>query len=318
MGPIPQERYVRRRPTLTITILTKLAVVVNPSAGKGRAARVWERFRDAHRELHHAHLVTATSEVEARDALLRLDFESIERVLVFGGDGSFQLVGNVLLELGVGNRVAMAPLPGGTGSDLARGLGIGPVSDAILERAITVPPREIDVFRIETDADHKRFALNVFSAGIAGEVNRAVRERRSRGTAAYLEATLVAVWRYRPQPCRLILDGKLWHEGKSLIVAVANGPMFGQGMHIAPGARFDDGEADVVWVDPVPPWQLPFRFPQLYRGTHLETRFVRSARARSVRIEPLGPIPPLDADGEPVPGQTATIAVEERALRVAY
>ena len=298
--------------------MTKLAVVVNPSAGKGRAIRVWERFRDAHRELHHAQLVVATSEVEARDALLQLDFESIERVLVFGGDGSFHLVGNVLLELGVNNRVAMAPLPGGTGSDLARGLGIGPVSDAILERAITVPPREIDVLRIETDADHKRFALNVFSAGITGEVNRAVRERRTLGTAAYLEATLIAAWRYRPRPCRLILDGKVWHEGKSLIVAVANGPMFGQGMHIAPGARLDAGEADIVWVDPVSPWKLPFRRPQLYRGTHLETRFVRSAKARSVRIEPLEPIPPLDADGEPVPGQTATIAVEQRALRVVY
>jgi diacylglycerol kinase (ATP) len=117
---------------------------------------------------------------------------------------------------------------------------------------------------------------------------------------------------------KLLLDGELWHEGKFLVVTVANGPMFGQGMPIAPGARFDDGEADVVWVDPVPPWQLPFRLPQLYRGTHLQTRFVRHARARTVGIEPLAPIPPLDADGEALPGQKATITVEHHALQVVY
>ena len=55
----------------------------------------------------------------------------------------------------------MAPLPGGTGSDLARGLGIGTVSDAVIVRALTVPARPIDVLRIETDADHHRFALNI-------------------------------------------------------------------------------------------------------------------------------------------------------------
>jgi diacylglycerol kinase (ATP) len=298
--------------------VTKLAVVVNPRAGKGRATRVWERFRAVHRELDDAHVVSAASPIEARDSLRRLDFATIERVLVFGGDGSFQLVGNVLLELGVGRQVALAPIPGGTGSDLARGLGIGAVSDAVLERAISAPPRPIDVFRVETDADadHTRFALNVFSVGISGEVNRAVNERQSRGTAAYLEATLIAVWRYRPRPLRVFLDGNLWHEGEALVVTVANGPVFGQGMHIAPGARFDDGEADIVWVDPVPPWQLPFRLPQLYRGTHLKTRFVRTAKARTVRVEPLAPIPPLDADGEPVPGHSATITVEAHALQI--
>jgi diacylglycerol kinase (ATP) len=137
-----------------------------------------------------------------------------------------------------------------------------------------------------------------------------------RGRAAYLRATLAAVWSYRPAGCRLIVDDERWHDGAVLLVAVANGETFGRGMRIAPGARLDDGLANVVLVRPVPRWQLPARLPQIYRGTHVRTRYVRTGRGARVRLEPAPGFPPFDLDGETFPAAPCDITVLAGALRV--
>ena len=124
------------------------------------------------------------------------------------------------------------------------------------------------------------------------------------------------MWRYRPVRCRVVVDGEAWYEGDILVLAIANGACFGRGMRIAPQAQLDDGLADVVLVGGVPRWQLALRLPQLYRGTHLESRYVRWRRGRDVRFEPLAPLPPFDLDGECFASAAARFTVLPGALRV--
>jgi diacylglycerol kinase (ATP) len=159
--------------------------------------------------------------------------------------------------------------------------------------------------------------LNVASAGISGVVDEAVNARPDRGPAAYLAATLGAIWRYRNRPCRVSVDGEPWFEGEIFLLAVANGTCFGRGMRIAPEARFDDGEADVVLIAPMARWQLVFQMPRIYRGTHLAgARYVHWRRGREVRIEPLTPFPPFDLDGEVFAADAARFTLLPAALRV--
>jgi diacylglycerol kinase (ATP) len=293
----------------------KLVAVVNPTAGGGRAGSVWEELRRSDARLSHAELVCADGVSRTREALGALLDQGADRLIVFGGDGSLHLVGNLVLERGLGRDVSIGFVPLGTGSDLARALGIPRHRRQALERALDAPPRSLDALELRTGDGRRRFVLNVASAGISGPVDEAVNAIPGRGRAAYLWATLGALRRYRPAPCRVIVDGELWHEGGVLLVAVANGTSFGRGMKIAPRARVDDGEADVVLIRPVATWQLMFRLPQIYLGTHLDSPLVRWGRCRSVRLEPLGEIPPFDLDGEVFPSAAAEIRVLPCALR---
>jgi diacylglycerol kinase (ATP) len=222
-----------------------------------------------------------------------------------------------MLERGLGGRVVLGLIPSGTGSDLARTLEVPRDAKAALALALSDHCHLIDVLRLEADDGRRRYAVNVASAGISGLVDEAMHALPRRSALSYLTTTLGALARYRNVPCRVTVDGAVWREGDVLLVAVANGHTFGNGMRVAPHALCDDGEADVVLVNPVPRALLPFRLPQIYLGTHLSARFVRWGRARRVRIEPLAPMPPFDLDGEPFPSAASSITLEERALLVA-
>jgi diacylglycerol kinase (ATP) len=296
--------------------VSAIAVFINPRSGRGRAQEVWESLSRSEPRLQSARVVAAPDARRAREELSRVLAEPAERVLVLGGDGTVHLVGNVLLDLGLGGTVPLGVIPAGTGSDLARALRLPTAPRAALARALDATPRKMDTLLVEADDGRRRYVLNVASAGISGLVDQAVNALSKRGTLAYLSATLGAVGRYRNVPCRVTVDGDLWHEGDVLLVAIANGPTFGNGMKVAPGARPDDGVADVVLVGPIPRWQLPLRLPQIYLGTHVHARYVRTGRAQQVRLEPLGLFPPFDVDGEMFAAGAATVTLVPGALLV--
>ena len=296
--------------------VSEFAAVVNPTAGGGRAVRAWAEIVRRLPVLRQARLVQGTAPELVREELAAALERGVERVLVLGGDGSMHLVSNIVLELGRGGDVALGMIPLGTGSDLPRSLGLPADPLACAERVVTARPRVIDALEVRTADGRCRYVVNVASAGISGLVDEAVSRMVRRGPTAYLRATLSAFFRYRPVPCRVRVDGQPWFEGEILLLAAANGTSFGRGMRIAPRACLDDGEIDVVLVKAVPRWQLPFRLGSIYRGSHLETVFVLWRRGREVEIEPLGPLPPFDLDGEVFPSSSAVIRVLPGALRI--
>lgn len=297
--------------------MSGLVVFVNEKSGRGRARWLLDRLQRREARLRHAVVVSAATVDTARAELNRALDAAPERIVIFGGDGTTHLVANQVLDRGQGAEVTLGLVPAGTGSDFARALEVPRVIFRAMTRALDGGPRPVDAIRVTTDLGARRYAINVFSAGISGLVDEEVNAVRRRGTISYLAATLRALGRYRNVACRVTVDGELWHEAPLLLLAVANGKTFGNGMRIAPDASPHDGLADVVLVGPVPRAQLPFRLPQIYLGTHLRTRFVRSGLGREVRLEPLAPLPALDLDGETMPAGPATIAVMAGALRFA-
>ena len=278
-------------------------ILVNPRAGSGRAAAVWERLRLAVPGAADARVVLAGDpETAARqlDAVLA-DDGGCRRLIAVGGDGTLHLAANRLVDDGVAGRVALGMVPAGTGSDLARTLGLPLAPEAALAHALGVEPRPMDLLRVETGGV-SRVVLNVASAGISGLVAEKVNARPVKGATVYLTGALSAVARYTPFPGRVTVDGELFYEGGVYILAVANGPSFGKGMRVAPEASVDDGLADVVVVEAMPRWRVPIRLPRLYLGNLLSSPAVRWCRGRRVALTPGAGVPPLEVDGETLPG----------------
>ena len=237
-------------------------------------------------------------------------------MIAVGGDGTAHLVVNTLLATGQAGRVDFGLVPAGTGSDLARSLGLPRAPAAALRHALAAEPRAIDALQVETDAGARRYVANTASAGMSGAIVPAVNANPRRGRFSYLATTLGALARYRPVPCRVEVDGEEFYDGEFFLAAFANGRYFGNGMPVAPGARLDDGRIDVVLVPPVPRWHLPYRLPQFLTGRHVRLPRVRVRRAERVRLEPAAGFPPLEVDGECLESGPAEIRALPGALRV--
>lgn len=279
---------------------------------------MWDRLRsDAGERAAGAAVVRAEAPgAAARELDELLAGGGVERVVAVGGDGTVHFAVNRLHAGGHLGDVALGVVPAGTGSDLARTLGLPLRPAEALATALGPGERRIDLLEVTTAAA-SRVALNVASVGISGLVAGRVNLRRHRRPTAYLGATLRALVLYRPFWGRVVCDGETWHEGGIFLLAVANGPTFGRGMRVAPEAAVDDGLADVVVIRPIPAWRVPLELPRLYTGTVLASPFAAWRRARTVRLETDDPLPPLELDGETVPGAPAEVAVLPGALRVA-
>jgi YegS/Rv2252/BmrU family lipid kinase len=283
-----------------------VCLIVNPSAGAGRAARLLPAVEAALRARGMRFRVERTDSMEHARELARGARDAGEVAAAMGGDG---LTGAVAGELCGGTGV-LAVLPGGRGNDFARKLGIGSDPVAAVELIATGRERRIDVPEVEG-----RHYLGILSAGLDSNVNAMANATRLRlGPLVYLFATIRGVAAWQPAGWEVDLDGeRLEFSGYS--VAVANSGVFGGGMYLAPDAELDDGLLDVVWIEDIPRLQYLRDLPRVFKGTHLEQPGIYLRRAREVSFRADRPFTAY-ADGDPIADLPATVTVAPGALRV--
>ncbi|WP_029287269.1 diacylglycerol kinase family protein [Cellulomonas sp. HZM] len=298
-----------------------LGLVVNPTAGKGRGARIGARVHDVLRRRGHAVVdLSAATLAQATDRARAAALEGLDGLVVVGGDGMVHLGVNVVAGTGLGLGI----VPAGTGNDIARAFGLPKDVDravAAVEHGLDAGARPVDAVRTGAPglAAHEWFA-GALSCGIDADVNARANELRwPRGSARYVRALIPALAAFRPYGYRVTLDDQVWEQPGTL-VAVANVPWIGGGLNIAPDAVVDDGLLDVVVAGPFTKPGVVRIFPSIYRGGHVGHPQVQVLRSRSVLIEPvseLGPTPPpAFADGERIGPLPLRAEVVPGALRV--
>ncbi len=326
---VRQKCLIANRKNLNIQMnptLDKTLIILNPHAGSGRAGRLWERIEPL--------LWTALGELvvaitqhpeEVAEHLDKARAAGLTRVIAIGGDGTNHALVNSLMRLNATDPAAphmtFGCLPIGTGHDWARALGIPDSPEAAVRWIASAQPTPLDVGRItfsaQGQADHPvvRHFLNVASGGIGGMVDQRVNQQPHRYPWTFLSATVRALLTYVPQAMTVRLDGADWYEGRAYIVAVANGQMFGHGMRVAPDARYNDGQFDVVLVEGMPRTRILSALYTVYAGTHIRRSDVHVARAKTVEITlPNSAILGLDLDGEPARGTDIRFEVLPGAL----
>ena len=279
-------------------------ILVNPSAGGGRALKLLPELEDALRDagLGFRVVLTASQEHGCRVALAAA--EAGEVPVVVSGDGLVGQVGGAL----AGREGPMGLIPGGRGNDLARVLGIPTEVRGAVEVLATGFARSIDVGEV----NGRRF-LGIASCGFDSEANRIANEARFvKGRLVYLYAALRALAAWKPARFELALGGDpLRFTGFS--AAAANNKAYGGGMFLAPDAELDDGELDVVYVTHVGKLRALANLPKVFQGRHVEDDYVHVLRAAEVRISADRPFA-VYADGDHLADLPATVRVLPRAL----
>jgi diacylglycerol kinase (ATP) len=130
-----------------------------------------------------------------------------------------------------------------------------------------------------------RWFGTVLASGFDSRVNdRGNRMRWPAGRLRYDLAMIAELAGLRPVPYRIRLDDGEALEVEATLVAVGNGPSYGGGMRICPGADLTDGLFDVTVVGHCSRRTLLRVFPGVYRGTHVEHPKVTVLRAARVEI----------------------------------
>lgn len=300
---------------MTTTKTRRLLVAINPAASFGRGRTVGPAVVQSLRGAGHG--VTTLAEPsyeELRDSVRLALSTKPDALIVVGGDGMVSLATNLL----AGTKIPLGIVPSGTGNDVSRGLGI-PVGDTeaavrYLLEALQHPPRVIDAgLARQTDGTETWFA-GVLSAGFDAVVNeRANLMRWPKGKSRYNLALLRELAVLKPLRYRLSLDGRAV-ETEAMLVSIGNGSSIGGGMRVTPDALFDDGEFDVLVVQPLSRLAFLRIFPRVFKGTHTSDPRATIYRVKRISLDADAVI--AYADGERIGSLPLDVRVVPGALRV--
>lgn len=284
----------------------RLQLIVNPTAGRGRARRLLPAVEAALRGAGHDLVVTPTRSLEHADELVATAIADDRVAVAMGGDG---IVGRVAGAVAAADGV-LGVLPGGRGNDFCRAADIS--LDAV--RACDVlaggEERRIDLGYVGDAA-----FVGIASVGFDSAVQeRVITSRLPLGDLVYLYGSLATVARWRPASFRCRIDGEpIVVTGWS--VAVSNSGRYGGGMRLAPEASLEDGLLDVVVTSATNRRTFLRALPKVFKGTHVDEPSVTVRPARSVELLGSEPAYRVFADGDPIASLPCTVTVRPGAVR---
>lgn len=285
----------------------EIALLTNPTSGKGKGARARAAVRD-----RLAATGAAVQDLQGRDgdealALARQAVaDGIEALVVIGGDGMVHLGVNAV----AGSETTLGIIPAGTGNDVARYFDL-PRKDplAAADRVIAGHTRTSDLAR-----SGDKYFTTVLCAGFDAVVNERANDMTwPKGQMRYNLATVAELRTFKPLQYTLDLDGAT-RRIEAMMVSVGNGPSFGGGLRITEGASLDDGLLDVVIIKPMGRLELVKTYPKLFKGTHTTHPQYERHRVRQVTVAAPGIT--TYADGERFGPLPLTVECVPGALRV--
>ncbi len=304
--------------TAPLTSQKSLALVVNPTAGRGAAGRALaainrlssERFDQPVR-----FFVTQRSGDGERLALEALA-EGAEIVAAVGGDGTLHEVANALQSSTVSRSASLALIPFGTGNDFARAVNLRGTLASVIDAIAAGERRMIDVGIIESPSlpAPRRFLVAAgigFVADTAHTVNTQIKFLT--GPAAYVYGACKTLKLFQPVKARLSFDGGETAASELSLVSVSNVATTGGGIRIAPDASPSDGLFDVCLVESLPKFQLITKLPLAFQGRHIHDASVKMIRCAQLEIETETPCA-LWIDGEVTGTTPVTFRIQPAAL----
>ncbi len=210
-------------------------------------------------------------------------------VVAAGGDGTVRYLACELR----GAEAVLGVLPMGSGNDLCTALEIPYQLDRAVDILRDGRCRKMDFGMIK---GYDGF-VNTLGIGFDGLVGyEAGRIRSLRGMLKYTWVTLKHIFSYRSSIMTITLDGKVIRDCM-LMVTIANGPMEGGGIRVAPSADPFDGFLDVVMIRDLNMIRRIILFLRILIGLPPGPPVMESRKVRSISVQSESPVY-AHADGE--------------------
>jgi diacylglycerol kinase (ATP) len=290
-----------------------VAIIINPVSGGARpdAARKRAEMAAAVVDTHgdRAEIFVTERAGHARELAKAAVSRGVRLVIAWGGDGTINEVASALAF----DEVPLGIVPAGSGNGLALELGIDRRPERAIADALRAEPRPMDVGEVDG-----RLFVNLagigFDSYVAAQFNAPRNARR--GLLGYARITSRALFTYEPARYRLTF-GDARADVRAVLVTIANSAQYGNNARIAPHARVDDGQLDLVVVEERSRLRTVVSLPHLFRGTADRVPGCTITRITQGTIESDQPMT-FHVDGETVHGGTRLrVRIHPAALRIA-
>jgi diacylglycerol kinase (ATP) len=274
-----------------------LCLIVNPTAGNGRARALVPRATAALETAGAEHTVAESTSLTHAKELAAAAAERGEVVVAVGGDG---MAGGLAgIAAAAGAHYGLIPL--GRGNDLASVLGI-PSEPGEAARVLAAGQvRQVDLIEASVPGQPAVIVAGSVYAGIpavAGEIANTT--RLLGGSLVYPVAALRALARWKPVTFTVtVAESGQSHEYLGYAIVVANSPNFGAGMKVAPPALLDDGVLDLVLMRHAAKLTFVRALTKIKDGTHVDLPAISLERGCDMTVTMTRDLPAA-ADGEPL------------------
>ncbi len=306
-------------------------VVFNPASGRGRGARLMERYLSL-LETHlpgFRHGITTRPGEESVLAEQALQ-DGFELIVAVGGDGTWGSVADRIIASGR-DDVALGLLAAGTGNDFGRNFGLSTrTPEAAVRTLAEGRVVRVDAGRVTSAGSRTevapgtpgstgpRYFINVVGFGFDVAVIEAARGARFlKGGLLYKVTALRQLFTFRGVPLTLTPEREPGVDGRYLMVTVSNGPFFGGAVPIAPAAELTDGMLDACAIGDAHALARAGLFHQASTGRHVLSPRVHSRRdTRFVLSFEEPPQYEVDGDVWQAEGTEVVIEVAPAALSI--
>lgn len=302
---------------------TRALVVANPASGSYNPRLIMEVEELCADYLRRTEVYFTAGPGDATSAVRRrveAGADAPDLVVAVGGDGTVREVVQGLVSA-TGPGAALLVVPGGTGNSGYKMLWGEQFWSETLKTVLadSGPGGSARLRHLDT-AHLQETGRTVYLGGCSGVIAEALVTARGipqKGRARYSRAFAETARTYTPYPGRVTVDGRVVHEGPTLLANVGGGQYRGGNYLVLPHSLLDDGLLDVCVIGgEVPASEVPALTLQAAHMTHPATVYARGRRITIERTD--GERLSFEHDGEYQEqlGDTATLQVMPGTLPV--
>lgn len=218
--------------------MEKVAFIINPFSAK----KNYQPFLDELTKKVKNPLYYISESIQGTEEFIQKHFPDTDIFVAIGGDGTISTVAKNLINT---NKI-LAIFPAGSGNGFSNETQFSKNLDGLLEKLKDRKSRKIDTFTV-----NGRLSINVSGTGFDGKVVKEF-EKTDRGFKNYIKVSLKTFFNYKPIKLKFFDEKYQQHNGKYLMVNIANTRQFGNNAYIAPMASKSDGLVDMVLVKKFP------------------------------------------------------------------
>jgi len=218
--------------------MEKVAFIINPFSAK----KNYQPFLNELKKKVENPLYYISESILGTDEFIQKHITDTDIFVAIGGDGTISTVAKNLIN----TEKILAIFPAGSGNGFSNETQFSKNLDELLEKLHQRKSRKIDTFTV-----NGRLSINVSGTGFDGKVVKEF-EKTDRGFKNYIKVSLKTFFNYKPIKLKFLDEKYQEHNGKYLMVNIANTRQFGNNAYIAPMASKSDGLVDMVLVKKFP------------------------------------------------------------------
>jgi|TARA_B100001093_G_C26845361_1_gene1022522 diacylglycerol kinase family enzyme len=294
--------------------MKKVCCIVNPVSGLKQSLKVFNEYKKVLQgSQFKVTLFVSEYPNHIKEFTSKIDKNTFDRIIIFGGDGTINEVINGLYYSKKLHVFEIGVIPTGSGNSVAHDINALDL-DVAIKKCIGNNIVKMDVNEVDFDS-FSQLSVSVLGWGMFSYGNIRAEKLRFLGPVRYDVASIITLLEKKMYSAEIIVDGVRKPLTCAFIVG-CNSVHTGKGMMVAPKGGFFDQKIELVTLkNNVTRLQIADVFKRVYEGTHIELPFIENIQVKSFSIYS-SKITYYNIDGDIVKSKNASVKVVPEAINL--